>query len=124
MWLRDFLPQPRDLHPGLRRLRVMTYGYSSLLRDNKNTTGLDEWSLGLIQSVSAARRSSSVTPPLISLETKEKRILAPKISQPMAASSSVNRLTMESELRNVLVRSYSYVTPWEALSHVRFVRLS
>lgn len=61
MWLRDFLPKPRELYPELTRLRVMTYGYSSLLRDNKNTTGLDEWSLGLIQSVSAARRSPSVT---------------------------------------------------------------
>ncbi|KAJ0104453.1 hypothetical protein J7T55_010919 [Diaporthe amygdali] len=60
MWLRDFLPESRPFHPEFSRARIMTYGYSSLLRDNKNTTGLDEWSLGLLQSVSAARRSPSV----------------------------------------------------------------
>ncbi|KAI7776528.1 uncharacterized protein LA080_004831 [Diaporthe eres] len=30
MWLRDFLPKPRGLHPELTRLRVVTYDYSSL----------------------------------------------------------------------------------------------
>ncbi|OIW25562.1 hypothetical protein CONLIGDRAFT_684109 [Coniochaeta ligniaria NRRL 30616] len=59
MWLRDFLPGQQSQHPGLARLRVMTVGYSSLIRDDKNITGLDEWSLGLIQSVSAVRRSPS-----------------------------------------------------------------
>ncbi len=60
MWLRDFLPQAQSRHPGLAQLRVMTFGYSSLIRDNKNISGLDEWSMGLIQSVSTARRSASV----------------------------------------------------------------
>ncbi|OAA59721.1 hypothetical protein SPI_05919 [Niveomyces insectorum RCEF 264] len=61
MWLRDFLPEPRPtLHPGLARLRVMTFGYSSLVRDNTNTTGLYEWSSELLQSVSRMRRSDSV----------------------------------------------------------------
>jgi hypothetical protein len=60
MWLRDFLPQPRSPYPGLTRPRVMTIGYNSLMNDNKSITGLDEWSLGLIQSVSAVRRSQSV----------------------------------------------------------------
>lgn len=75
MWLRDFLPKPRGLHPELSRLRVMTYGYSSLLRDNKNITGLEEWSSGLIQSVAAARRSPSVnwTPPPKTRPLKKER---------------------------------------------------
>jgi hypothetical protein len=65
MWLRDFLPQPKSLHPGLARLRIMTVGYSSLLNDSKSITGLDEWSLGIIQSVSAVRRSPSVRCPVV-----------------------------------------------------------
>ncbi len=61
MWLRDFLPEPRpSLHPGLAQLRVMTFGYSSLVRDKKNTASLHEWSSELLQSVSAVRRSPSV----------------------------------------------------------------
>lgn len=60
MWLRDFLSQPQSQHQGLARLRVMTVGYSSLIMDDKNITSLDEWSLGLIRSVCAVRRSASV----------------------------------------------------------------
>ena len=63
MWLRDFLPEPRQDYLDLKQLRVMTYGYSSMLWDNKNTAGLDEWTMGLLQSVSAARRSLSVKLP-------------------------------------------------------------
>ena len=60
MWLRDFLPQAKSLYPRLSRLRVMTLGYSSLVRDSRNITGLDEWTMGLIQSVSSVRTSRSV----------------------------------------------------------------
>ena len=56
MWLRDFLPKEKSL----ARLRVMTFGYSSLARDKKNTSSLFEWSSDLLQSISAIRRSESV----------------------------------------------------------------
>lgn len=104
MWLRDFLPKPRELYPELTRLRIMTYGYSSLLRDKKNTTGLDEWSLGLIQSVSAARRSPSVTWTLQFLLTLFRYMLITK-----------------GESRSVLAPSYSYVILLEELSLGRYV---
>jgi hypothetical protein len=62
MWLRDFLPEPRPiLFPGLGRVRTMTFGYSSLVRDSENAAGLHEWSSQLLQSVSSARRSESVS---------------------------------------------------------------
>ncbi|KAI0387075.1 hypothetical protein F5Y04DRAFT_242956 [Hypomontagnella monticulosa] len=54
MWLRDFLPT----HPQLRNSRIMTYGYSSLLNDSSNTTGVQEWASGLLRAVSSVRESS------------------------------------------------------------------
>lgn len=60
MWLRDFLPKSWPQHADHKGVRVMTYGYSSLVQDDINTTGLDEWSMGLLQSVAAVRRSPSV----------------------------------------------------------------
>jgi hypothetical protein len=56
MWLRDFLPS----HPQLKTSRVMTYGYSSLLKDRGNRSSLEEWAHGLLGSVSSVRESQSV----------------------------------------------------------------
>ncbi|KAI1087205.1 hypothetical protein F5B19DRAFT_497612 [Rostrohypoxylon terebratum] len=53
MWPRDFLPT----HPQLRNSRIMTYGYSSLLNDSANTTGVVEWASGLLRAVSSVRES-------------------------------------------------------------------
>ncbi|KAI8632895.1 hypothetical protein F5Y19DRAFT_333118 [Xylariaceae sp. FL1651] len=51
MWLRDFLPS----HPKLKQSRVMTYGYSSLLNDSANTSGVAEWASGLLGAISSVR---------------------------------------------------------------------
>lgn len=105
MWLRDFLPGQQSQHPGLARLRVMTFGYSSLIKDDKNITGLDEWSLGLIQSVSAVRRSPSVRFPILF----------------WPSSMVANILTAENDRRNGPAPSYSSVTRSEESLHVRYV---
>ncbi|KAI0103382.1 hypothetical protein GGR51DRAFT_524741 [Nemania sp. FL0031] len=51
MWLRDFLPS----HPQLKQSRIMTYGYSSRLIDNANTSGVAEWASDLLRQVSSVR---------------------------------------------------------------------
>jgi hypothetical protein len=56
MWLRDFLPE--DEH--FKQSRVMTFGYSSLLRDSRNMSNLTEWSQGLLLSISSLRKSQAV----------------------------------------------------------------
>ncbi|KAJ2990949.1 hypothetical protein NUW58_g2706 [Xylaria curta] len=53
MWLKDFLP----LQPQFKQSRIMTYGYSSLLTDNVNTSGVAEWASGLLREISSARVS-------------------------------------------------------------------
>jgi hypothetical protein len=116
MWLRDFLPKPRSQYPELTRLRVMTFGYSSLVRDNKNITGLDEWCQGLLQSVSAVRRSQSVgvrrlsQDPRNRLELTSKGTLPPYyIRVPLTgrdccpASTIIPRITAKSTTRESCV---------------------
>ncbi|KAK0716270.1 hypothetical protein B0H67DRAFT_582752 [Lasiosphaeris hirsuta] len=51
MWPRDFLKS----HPQLKPSRIMTYGYSSRIRDDRNISGVAEWASGLLAEVSAAR---------------------------------------------------------------------
>ncbi|KAK0614407.1 hypothetical protein B0T14DRAFT_570343 [Immersiella caudata] len=51
MWPLDFLPE----HSHLQRSRVMTYGYSSRLRDDSNVSGLLEWASGFLSEVSSVR---------------------------------------------------------------------
>ncbi|KAK4186008.1 hypothetical protein QBC35DRAFT_516531 [Podospora australis] len=59
MWLRDFLPKSESQAPDLKQVRIMTFGYSSLLRDKTNITGLFEWSSELLRSVSEIRKTDS-----------------------------------------------------------------
>ncbi|KAK0642946.1 hypothetical protein B0T16DRAFT_174379 [Cercophora newfieldiana] len=51
MWLRDYLPS----HPHLQPSRVMTYGYSSRLGDDRNASGVAEWASSLLAAVSCVR---------------------------------------------------------------------
>ncbi|KAI1389255.1 uncharacterized protein F4822DRAFT_442625 [Hypoxylon trugodes] len=53
MWLRDFLPQ----HTRFKNSRIMTFGYSSLLRDSRNGAALAEWAHSLLQSIVSLRKS-------------------------------------------------------------------
>ena len=38
----------------------MTFGYSSLLNDEKNTAGLSEWAHSLLQALSSTRKTEAV----------------------------------------------------------------
>lgn len=60
MWLRDFLPG----HERFEKSRIMTFGYSSILSDNRNTASLAEWAHSLLQALVSARQSEAVCNPL------------------------------------------------------------
>ncbi|KAF7953923.1 uncharacterized protein EAE97_001321 [Botrytis byssoidea] len=52
MWLRDILPLSKPFD----KARIMTFGYSSRLRDRGNLSGITVWSQDLLRSVSSLRK--------------------------------------------------------------------
>ncbi|KAF7888617.1 uncharacterized protein EAF02_003158 [Botrytis sinoallii] len=53
MWLRDLLPLSKPFD----KARIMTFGYSSRLRDRGNLSGITVWSQDLLRSVSSLRKT-------------------------------------------------------------------
>ncbi|KAK6613001.1 hypothetical protein H4I95_01345 [Botrytis cinerea] len=53
MWLRDILPLSKPFD----KARIMTFGYSSRLRDRGNLSGITVWSQDLLRSVSSLRKT-------------------------------------------------------------------
>ncbi|TGO12691.1 hypothetical protein BTUL_0084g00500 [Botrytis tulipae] len=53
MWLRDILPLSKPFD----KARIMTFGYSSRLRDRGNLSGITAWSQDLLRSVSSLRET-------------------------------------------------------------------
>ncbi|KAF7902359.1 hypothetical protein EAF00_002262 [Botryotinia globosa] len=53
MWLRDILPLSKPFD----KARIMTFGYSSCLRDRGNLSGITVWSQDLLRSVSSLRKT-------------------------------------------------------------------
>ncbi|KAG4439731.1 hypothetical protein IFR05_004809 [Cadophora sp. M221] len=51
MWLRDLLPKTEPFEAS----RVLTFGYNSNLRDRNSLSGIQEWSIDLLNHVSSVR---------------------------------------------------------------------
>jgi len=58
MWLRDLLP---ETEPFKQQSRIMTFGYSSQVRDRENLSGVIEWADYLLTQIGALRKTAIVS---------------------------------------------------------------
>ncbi|TVY82809.1 Protein SERAC1 [Lachnellula suecica] len=81
MWLRDILPttQPFD------KARIMTFGYSSQLKDRGNLAGISEWAHHLLVCISSVRKTAEERQrPIIFICHSLGGIVAREINPPQA----------------------------------------